>query len=451
MMVNNLDILLLHAPPLSTQSPYVGTATIAGFLKSHGYNVSQKDLNILLASENDYFLGRIETESFKKIKFDLISQHLNSYLEDCLALNPKFIGISGLSYYSIPFINYCTNFFHQKKTSIKIIIGGPVIEFGIDSKLNGINLDHCDYVIEGDAFSSLLEILSGKSTEKLHSRGQKIIEFPIPSYDDLPIKLYGKQVIKESRRAGGLVFYLNNSIGCTQKCAFCNVPIVNEKFSIRPPQSVISEIEMIINKYGIYSFEFTDNLVNASIPILRRLLVMLIELKKTHPLLTWYGLAIIREEKYFPKEIFSELTKSGLKLLSYGVESGSVNVLQSMRKKYKPDDLIYTLEQLQLNNIHVTLLFIVGFPTESEEDFQETISLLSRIQQFAKVVQNIRVNTFQLKTKNEVFLFPERFGVVIDSKGEWSSKDVSIAIAEERYKIFVNTVKKLGLPTPHIV
>jgi len=92
----------------------------------------------------------------------------------------------------------------------------------------------------------------------------------------------------------------------------------------------------------------------------------------------WDSHFIVRSRRQMPPEDFKSMAKSGAGTLLIGVESGSPSVREHMQKGYSDEDLHYSLEEIFKNNIKVRFLMIIGYPTETEEDFQQTLDFFEK-------------------------------------------------------------------------
>jgi hypothetical protein len=90
------------------------------------------------------------------------------------------------------------------------------------------------------------------------------------------------------------------------------------------------------------------------------------------------GYAIFRGQSELSEEDFATAGRAGCKQWSVGVESGSERVRFHMKKKFSNNDLDYSIRQLHKNNISQSWLIMAGYPTETEQDFLETVDLIKR-------------------------------------------------------------------------
>ena len=90
----------------------------------------------------------------------------------------------------------------------------------------------------------------------------------------------------------------------------------------------------------------------------------------------WGGQFIIRSERQSPAEDYDLMARAGMSWASIGIESASELVRNHMDKQFTNEDMYFSIDQLIKNNISVTAMFIVGYPTETEKEFQENIKWL---------------------------------------------------------------------------
>ena len=81
------------------------------------------------------------------------------------------------------------------------------------------------------------------------------------------------------------------------------------------------------------------------------------------------------------------LTKlSGAQSLSIGVESGSESVRDHMKKQFSNKDLDEFMEQAYKNQVKLRFLMIIGYPTETIKDFNDTLDMFERYKQYKKII-----------------------------------------------------------------
>ncbi len=171
--------------------------------------------------------------------------------------------------------------------------------------------------------------------------------------------------------------------GCDNFCTYCIVPYVRGRETSRPPIDIIREIESLVNQ-GIKDITLLGQNVNSygkglgeDIDFPR----LLTEIDRRFP-----GLRL-RFTTSHPKDLSDPLIECfpGLKTLCehlhLPVQSGSNRILKRMNRKYSIEKYLERVEKLRAACPSITLTtdIIVGFPGETEEDFQATVELLETV------------------------------------------------------------------------
>ncbi len=221
-----------------------------------------------------------------------------------------------------------------------------------------------------------LHRLPGMLNDVLVSRRPRIdISFPeIEKFDNLP-----------PPRTEGVRAYVSIMEGCSKYCSFCVVPYTRgEEFS-RPFDDVLTEIFELAEQ-GVREVTLLGQNVNAyrgarhdgSIASFATLLGYVSEIQ---------GIDRIRYTTSHPLEFGGDLIDAYAsipKLVSHvhlPVQSGSDRVLGLMKRGYTASQYLGIIERLRARRpgISISSDFIVGFPGETDEDFQATLALIDRI------------------------------------------------------------------------
>ncbi len=172
--------------------------------------------------------------------------------------------------------------------------------------------------------------------------------------------------------------------GCNNFCTYCVVPYVRGREVSRPAEDILSEIRMVIQQ-GVKEITLLGQNVNSygkgtsSLPSFAELLKACSRVP---------GLERLRFTTSHPKDLTRDVMKCFRDLpnlcehLHLPVQSGSTSVLKHMNRRYTRDDYLRLIDELRMLCPEITLTtdLIVGFPGETEKDFQQTISLLERVQ-----------------------------------------------------------------------
>jgi hypothetical protein len=160
------------------------------------------------------------------------------------------------------------------------------------------------------------------------------------------------------------------SRGCINRCAFC-VTGRGEGYRCRSGARVAEELEGLLAGGGGATFFFCDSILNGSLRELEAFRAG-VRGRRLEPL--WGGYAAARRE--MTPELLSGLREAGCRFLLYGVESGSAKVLREMGKPAAPELNARVLRDTAAAGIQSVVTLMVGFPSETEEDFGETLSFV---------------------------------------------------------------------------
>ncbi len=179
---------------------------------------------------------------------------------------------------------------------------------------------------------------------------------------------------------------VNISLGCDKSCAYCIVPATRgEEISI-PPELIIGEIKKAVktgakevnllgqnvNNYGKY---FSDNRAKYNFTQLLRGISKIQEIKQIrftspHPL-------------HMDNEFIEEFTLNPkiCKSIHIPLQSGSTHLLKKMKRGYSKEWFLNICNKIKnkVPDVRITTDIIVGFPGESEKDFNDTIDVINKV------------------------------------------------------------------------
>lgn len=172
------------------------------------------------------------------------------------------------------------------------------------------------------------------------------------------------------------------SSGCNFNCFFCETKLAKGNIQSYPEELIIKEIKYYLDK-GIKNFNIssTDNSsygkdINTNlISLLKKIISINSNFKIRIGMMNPSGIINIDELIKIYKD------KKIMKFLHIPVQSGSNKVLKEMNRNYKVEDFIKIIDKFRKNikNITISTDIIVGYPTETEKDFNETIKLIKKI------------------------------------------------------------------------
>ncbi|RJP42099.1 MAG: tRNA (N6-isopentenyl adenosine(37)-C2)-methylthiotransferase MiaB [Desulfobacteraceae bacterium] len=170
--------------------------------------------------------------------------------------------------------------------------------------------------------------------------------------------------------------------GCDNFCTYCVVPYVRGREVSRRPEDIICEIKMLVGS-GVKEVTLLGQNVN-SYGIKEGLVSFPRLLRQVNDLI---GLERIRFVTSHPKDLSEDLMNSFARLdklcnhIHLPVQSGSNRILAKMNRKYNREIYMDKVEKLRAISpgIAVTTDIIAGFPGETDDDFEQTIDLMTTV------------------------------------------------------------------------
>ncbi len=457
-----LDIMIATVPKLQLRSPIIGPAILKSVAQDAGFTCLTVDWNLDLWHSH---LGRKYPEwwydtdlvfryeaNFKK-KFEEMKPLVKKWVDQVEELSPRWLGLCIFSQRSkFMTIEICKEL-KSRNLETKIVVGGPFVHYCGN---NFLNRGYVDAYIEGEGEHALVALLKGEDHGGVNGFAPQIDDLdqiPIPDYSDCDFSLYPKRYeqpeIYDPKKMGSDILYITGSRGCVRRCSFCDVGFQWKKFRYRSGKSIAEEMLTQHRTHGIRRFYFTDSLLNGSVPILKELCETLIETYKRENMkkLRWQGQFICRPKKSMPPEIFDLMAEAGYEYVSMGVESISEKVRNDMKKHFSNEDLLYTLEQCHRTGVTVSMLMMVGFPTETESDFQETLKFFEENQRYrdSGTIRTVTLGpTCEIVKGSPLYFDVDKLGIHFDEMGHWVYKDNNMKTRIDRYIRFHNLMKNLN-------
>lgn len=176
---------------------------------------------------------------------------------------------------------------------------------------------------------------------------------------------------------------VNIMFGCNNFCSYCIVPYVRGRERSRKPEAILEEIKRLTQD-GVTEIMLLGQNVNSYGKTLDEPMsfaALLREIEKIE------GVKRIRFMTSHPKDLSDELIevmKSSKKIcrhLHLPVQSGSTEILKKMNRRYTKEAYLSLVERLReaVPDISLTTDIIVGFPGETEADFQETLDVVRKV------------------------------------------------------------------------
>lgn len=358
------------------------------FIKTFGCQMNVYDSNRIL-------------DSVKKIGFTQ-TEKLNE--SDCFILNTCHIRDKAKEkvYHEIGRLK--KNFKNKKKPFV--IVAGCVAQAENKEMLN--REPFIDLVIGPQAYHKI------NTTIKNFLENKKRDE--ITDFEAITKFEYLSKIKNEKSKVSS---FLTIQEGCDKFCHFCVVPYTRGPEYSRPIQQIVSEAEDLVHagakeiillgqNVNAYSFKNKNKEY--------RLSDIIMELEKITEI------SRIRYTTSHPKDMTEDLiecyskSKKLMPFVHLPIQSGSNRILKLMNRKHKVEDYILTYERLKKinHNIEFSSDFIIGYPGETNQDFEETCELIKKIQ---------FINSYS-------FIFSPRPGTTASNL-----KEIDPIISKERLKI----------------
>ncbi|MFC4243119.1 tRNA (N6-isopentenyl adenosine(37)-C2)-methylthiotransferase MiaB [Gryllotalpicola reticulitermitis] len=181
---------------------------------------------------------------------------------------------------------------------------------------------------------------------------------------------------RESSHSG----WVSISVGCNNTCTFCIVPSLRGKERDRRPGEVLSEIQSLVDQGAIevtllgqnvnsYGVEFGDRQAFGKLLRAAGTIAGLERIRFTSP-----------HPAAFTDDVIDAMaeTPSVMPQLHMPLQSGSDRILRAMRRSYRSERFLGILDRVRakIPNAAISTDIIVGFPGETEEDFQDTLRVV---------------------------------------------------------------------------
>ncbi|HZD90640.1 MAG TPA: tRNA (N6-isopentenyl adenosine(37)-C2)-methylthiotransferase MiaB [Pseudolabrys sp.] len=214
------------------------------------------------------------------------------------------------------------------------------------------------------------------------AQGEKIVDTEFPVEDKFEaLAAPGRDAI--ARR--GVSSFVTVQEGCDKFCTFCVVPYTRGAEISRPAAQIIAEVERLADA-GVREVTLIGQNVNAyhgpgpdgADWTLARLMRRLAEVP---------GIARLRYTTSHPRDMLDDLIAAHAELpelmpyVHLPVQSGSDKILAAMNRKHTRDEYLAVVERLRAARPDLALSsdFIVGFPGETDADFEDTLALIEEV------------------------------------------------------------------------
>lgn len=454
--------------------PYV-LVLFCGILRQQSYSVYAFDINNKLyhsACEKEKLLWRWEESLFWQRELSVgkyISEHIdhiNNIINEIIESGVKIVCFPVYSTTKLMSIDIARRI-KTRGHDICIIFGGTECKRSLNWR-QIIEQDCVDILIFEEGEQVLPEVIGmvaeGKDLSRCKGIAYKangeIIDCGdrtrLDNLDDLPFADFSDFDFNLYESHNPAVIPILTTRGCTEHCVYCSTKHTTEGFLTMSGKRIFDEIMHQINSYKqgagvdqpVFLF-FLDLLINAKTEILEEWVNLLAEEKRKNKSLAdlrWYAQIILSKE--LTPALLEKIKSAGCVLLNYGIESGSARVLKDMGKRLSIDAMEKAIKDIHEAGIPARGNFMVGFPTETEENFQETLDFVKRNGKYITEIYPSRtfcaLEAFSILDKHR-----EKFGITVPSVGGdnlfWESQNGAnnYLVRMDRYNRFCELLNSM--------
>ncbi|MFC1815085.1 B12-binding domain-containing radical SAM protein [Thermodesulfobacteriota bacterium] len=273
----------------------------------------------------------------------------------------------------------------KNTTGAKIIVGGPhatyfhktvlkecpavdiAIRHEFDTKIADIvsNLDNLA-AVAGITYRNGAEIIDNGDGEL----ADDLDKIPFPDRDSIPWQWYLEAWY--SRRP---FMNMMTSRGCPYHCTFCLWPqsLYGHKQRFRSLDNVFSEIHLLMERYGLKEINIDDGTFTTS---KQRVIEFCQRLQRENSQLVWTCNGRVDN---LDDEMLAEMKASGCKMIRLGVESGSQEILDKIRKGLTLGQIEEGFKLVKKHGIQALGGFMFGFPYDSRKTVEETLDFAKKL------------------------------------------------------------------------
>jgi radical SAM superfamily enzyme YgiQ (UPF0313 family) len=361
--------------------------------------------------------------------------------------------VLGLSVYSstLPSSLFTCKLARKVYPEIKTVVGGGIFTNQLAPGSPNLDFfcektrDYIDKIIIGEGEILFVNYLKGK-----YPQSQQVL-----SHQDLDGEILDLSSIREPDFSDfDLDYYIHlgayGGRSCPLNCSFCSETVIWGKYRKKSPQQVADEFMALYETHGAQLFLMCDSLLNPLITNLSK------ELLKRNIPVYWDG--YLRADKQVCHTRNTLLwRRSGFYRARLGLESGSRHILNLMDKKITPAQIIRAVCSLAYAGIKTTTYWLIGYPGETEEDFQQTLDLIEALKDN---IYEADCNPFEFfltgqvgsgkwQGKESIRLYPEHARDMLVTETWYLSGEPSREETYQRVNRFIRHCQKLGIPNPY--
>ncbi len=319
-----------------------------------------------------------------------------------------------------------------KSRGAKVVVGGSITQV---PELVLRLLPEVDAVVVGEGEETAPEVFEalreGRELEGIRGlafrRGEEEVKTPPrdpPRLEGRPLPEIPPDVWRQDIR--GAQVYLETHRGCRGGCGFCQVPcFFGRRVRSRPVEEIVEEVKAFLAK-GVRRFSLfggtSTHYGGDFVELLERVSEVVGPRNLSVP-----DLRVDEVEE----EVLEALRKYTIGFVIFGIESGSERMLRRMGKGITAEEIREGVEKAKEAGLEVGGAFIVGYPGETEEDYEET----------RRMVEELMLDEYTISLADplpgtplaeQVLLLPEEENPVFQREERGRGKRLGLTVAESR-------------------
>ncbi len=308
-------------------------------------------------------------------------QEVRSQLEE---FGPDVVGIRSLSIGQDVF-QLTVSTVKEWTSCCFVVAGGP---FATDDPPGALEHGHTDCVVIGEGELTFNELigrkLAGSAWNDVSGIAFKangaivrtpprpaiadLDALPLPDYSLIDLERFSNRYLTFTSKISKPHANIMTSRGCPYRCAYCH-NILGKAFRIRSAEHVVREIRWIYETFGITDFQIVDDIFNLDMGRAKKICDMI---ARSDMKLTISFPNAIRGDRV-DEELIDKMAAAGTKFISIAVETASARLQKLIRKNLNLGKVFKAIEYITKVGIVTRGFFMLGFPTETEQEALETI------------------------------------------------------------------------------
>jgi anaerobic magnesium-protoporphyrin IX monomethyl ester cyclase len=298
------------------------------------------------------------------------------------SLNPDIIGVTSATLTYLPALEILK----AAKTALPnclTMIGGPHVT--VMDEQTFTESTNVDIVVRGEGEQTMLELAGLVSDGNLKNLSEvagitfrkngQVFRTPdrpfMQDIDMLPHPAHKHFEVTRYKILGKTYLPIITSRGCPFQCTFCAAyKMCGRGFRARSPSKVVDELEWLRDTFGAGAFAFYDDTFTFDV---NRAVAICDEMKARKLGLPWD--CRTRVDKV-SKELLTKLRSTDCQLIHFGVESGSQQMLNTMRKGTTVEQNARAIKWAKEAGISVAISLVIGYPGETPEMLKQTIDFI---------------------------------------------------------------------------